>query len=367
MEKNQAKENVNSNIDLDELLVKKGKVNDHLWNIVLRQSRGIINEKIETCKLIFKNYRNLPAEADSVLKALAAPTENEDVRRLIASELVKEKIEIPSGIYLDLLVILSNDPSQEIRRTIEPQYTKFIKEPFMALLKLRETMQGYQINVALKIAKLAKDYNQAIVKSLIPFAATFSKISKIFEEQEFKTFEYNWLGFLPIDQTIEMYKMHKAGRDAEIEQALLNVTKDKKYLDDLIDEMKASAIFEPRIPIIQDAIHAHEEGKYSLSVPVFLAQIEGILWAYAEKQGVRFRDRIITKKGEKELKSATLLLTDTKIKDQLYRYITQEYLSKIYTEDFRHAILHGRDTTYGIEKNSMKLLFFLRALLGDCR
>jgi len=366
MEK-KAKENTNSNTNLDRLLVKKGKMNFDLWNIVLRQSRGTINEKIEAAELIFKNYRNLPAAADSVLKALASPTEHEDVRRSIASKMVKDKIEIPSGIYLDLLAILSNDSNQEIRRTTEPQYNKFIKEPFMAVLKLRETMQSYQINTAVRLAKLAKDYNQAIVKSLIPFVATFSKIFEIFEEQEFKTFEYNWLGFLPIDQTIEMYKMHKAGKDTEIEQELFNVTKDKKYLDDLIGEMKASAIFEPRIPIIQDAIHAHEEGKYSLSVPVFLAQIEGILWAYAEKQGVKFRDRITTKKGEKELRSATLLLTDTKIKDQLYRYITQEYLNKIYTEDFRHAILHGRDITYGIEKNSMKLLFFLRALLGDCR
>lgn len=353
---------------MEKFLIRKGKVDDDLWNAILTQSTGTNSEKIEAAKKIFRNYRNLPLVADDVLKSLAALTENEEVRKAIALEMVQEKIEIPGGLYLDLLATLSNDPNKEIKRILEPQYNKYIKEPFIGLQRLRQAIQNYELTAILGIARFVDEFNQAINTSLAPVMETFFKISKVLEEPEFKTFEYNWLGFLPIDQTIELYKMHKAGKDKEIEQTLVGLTEDEEYLEGFMNEVKTSDVFEPRTFIIQDAMDAHKEGKYSLSVPVLLAQIEGILWAYAEKKGVKFGDKIVTKDGKKKkLESAKLLLRETKVKDQLYKYITQEFLDKIYVKKFRHGILHGRIIEYNTEKNSMKLLLFLRALIEDCR
>ena len=161
--------------------------------------------------------------------------------------------------------------------------------------------------------------------------------------------------------------MHKMGKDAEITQLLIQLSKDKEYLRNFIKEMNASSIFKPRVPLIQDAIDAYEMGKHSLCVPVLLAQTEGLLWAYAEKQNIKYRDIIATKDGKKKLESAKLLLKDTTLKDQLSEYFTWHFLNKIYTEDFRHGILHGRNITYNTEENSMKLLLLIRALLDECK
>jgi hypothetical protein len=349
--------------NLEAFLIRKGAVDEDLWKSIEIQSKGTTAEKIRSCMLIFQNYRNLPREADNILKKLASPTQPEDVRKAIATGLVKDDVQIPGGLYFDLLFTLINDSNRQIRDTIRPRYESFI----MPMVRLTEYWQKYQANLFLTIANLAAQYQQAISKSLSRFTTTFSNIAKVLHEPEFKDFEYNWLVFLSFDKMLLIYKMHKMGKDAEIKQLLIQQSKDKEYLKHFIEEMNASAIFKPRIPIIQDAIEAYETGKHSLSVPVLLTQIEGILWDYAERQGITFGDKIPTKTGKtKELKSARLLLKETKLKDQLSQYLSQHFLTKIYTKDFRHGILHGRNISYNNEETSMRLLLFVRALLDIC-
>jgi hypothetical protein len=131
--------------------------------------------------------------------------------------------------------------------------------------------------------------------------------------------------------------------------------------------MKASNLFNPRIGVIQDAIDAHLTGKYSLSVPVFLAQIEGMLWDYAEQQGIAAGTTIVKNDGTtKEAHSATPLVKDTEIQDSLSEDVANYFLEKVYTKDFRHGILHGRKTDYNKEENSMNLMLFIRVLLETC-
>jgi len=348
--------------NLEAFLIRKETVDEDLWNYILIQSKGTSTEKIKACMLILQNYRNVPREADDILKGLAAPTEHEDVRETIASELVKENIQIPGGLYFDLLIILINDPNPQIRKIVAPKYN-LVTEP---MLRFAEFWQKHQAILLSKIAHLAIQYQQLINESLNRLTTVYFNISKILQEPEFKDFEYNWLVFLPVDKLLLLYKMHKMGKDAEIKQLLIQLSKDKEYLRNFIEEMKASSIFKPREPLIQDAIEAYEMGKHSLCIPVLLAQIEGILWAYAEKQNIKFRGTITTKNGKKKIESVKLLLKNTMLKDQISEYFTQHFLNKIYTEDFRHGILHGRNITYNTEENSMKLLLLVRALLDQC-
>jgi len=349
--------------NLKAFLIRKGAIDEDLWKSIKIQSKGTTAEKIKACMLIFQNYRNVPREADNILRKLASSTQPKDVRKAIATKLAKADVQIPGGLYFDLLFTLINDPDQQIRNTVKPRYESFI----MPMVRLAESWQKYQANLFLRMVDLAAQYQQAISKSLSRFTATFSNLAKVLQEPAFKDFEYNWLIFLPFDKMLLIYKMHKVGKDAEIKQLLIQQSKDKKYLKHFIEEMNASTIFKPRIPIIQDAIEAYEMGKHSLCVPVLLTQIEGILWDYAERQGITFGDKITTKTGKKkELKSAQLLLKETKLKDQLSQYLSQHFLTKIYTKDFRHGILHGRNISYNNEETSMRLLLFVRALLDVC-
>jgi len=348
---------------LERFLIRKGEVNNASWKQILDHSKGTNSDKALACKLIFQNYRSVPPEADEILKELVTPTQHEDVRKTVASEMAKETVEIPAGLYFDLLGVLAKDPSQEVRDIVESKF-KLITEPIAKFAKL---WQEYQTNLVSKMTDFVVQYQEAINKSVSRLAKALYELSKFLEEPEFKDFEYNWLIFLPIDVMRQLYEMHKMGKDNKIKQLLLQASKDKEYLGKFNEEMNASSLFKPRIAIIQDAINAHKAGKYSLSIPVFLAQIEGVLWDYAEKQSIAAGTEITEKSGKKiKVTSAKPLVKDTRLRDLISENVATYFLERVYTKDFRHSVLHGRNVDYNKEENSMKLLLFIRALLDAC-
>ncbi|MBW7884652.1 MAG: hypothetical protein H3C34_18840 [Caldilineaceae bacterium] len=141
-------------------------------------------------------------------------------------------------------------------------------------------------------------------------------------------------------------------------------------LQDLRREWEQDPLIAPRLPILLDALTAHEEGRYTLSVPVILAQLEGIVAAAREHEG-RFTIKTLIKYLE-------LIRTQ----GSRFQRITAKYVVEILWCDFyhgaevpelsRHAILHGADVEYGTASNSLRtILYFdnirvaLNALGGD--
>ncbi|WP_449252664.1 YecA family protein [Brevundimonas naejangsanensis] len=113
--------------------------------------------------------------------------------------------------------------------------------------------------------------------------------------------------------------------------------------------------FSSRRAILMDAVTAHYQGSYSLSVPVLFAQIEGILrdiGGLAAKENVRPTIK-------KDWDSRTLFgLTEGAAE-------FNAFLSKLYEGQKgggllnRNRVLHGTDTTYGTLENSLILLLVL--------
>lgn len=348
---------------LEDYIIRKGTIDNDLWNRILGLSKDGDSDRISAGKLIIENYRTLPSEADAILKELAAPAQNSDVRKGIASLLVAERVEIPAGLYFDLLRILAEDPDQEVRDIVTPKI-RTVMEPWLRLAQLWEE---YQANMVSRFAELIANYHQALSSSLSQFRKFVVEISSILNEPEFRNFEYNWLVFLPFDTMLKLYEMYKVGKSAEVKKLLIDACKDKKYLEEFIEKMKTSSLLSPRISIIQDAIAAHEDGRYSLSVPVLLTQVEGVLWDYAEKQGIAAGTRITTKTGKKfNAKSARPLVEDTTVRDSMSDDLANYFLDKVYTKDFRHGILHGRKIDYSNEENSTNLLLLMRAIMDTC-
>lgn len=123
-------------------------------------------------------------------------------------------------------------------------------------------------------------------------------------------------------------------------------------------------LFARRKHIISDALEAHVNGKYSLSIPALLAQIEGIGCDLANvKHG----------KPKKTLSSVAEKIDPALIpsisKDVLIAYITTmayEHTDKLAEDGVpfdsilqRHAILHGMTYTYATEENSLRAFFLL--------
>ena len=128
-------------------------------------------------------------------------------------------------------------------------------------------------------------------------------------------------------------------------------------------EQRLAAQFPDRAQVISDAFAAHRQDKFSLSVPVFLAQADGIAW-----------DRLgRTLFSSKTIQEAEGLASG--VKEGILRKL---FLGLMWPEwplvlpvsqrpdDFsglnRHQVLHGEVSDYGTEVNSLQAM----ALLNFC-
>ncbi|TYQ16958.1 UNVERIFIED_CONTAM: hypothetical protein Cloal_3548 [Acetivibrio alkalicellulosi] len=159
---------------------------------------------------------------------------------------------------------------------------------------------------------------------------------------------YNKYGFDSIKNNIENYFI-------------------KKYDNDEILRIQCAweqnQLLEYRIIILKQAIQAHLQGYYYLTIPTILSQIEGIIATAFNHSG---------QMGYKQLKDycAKLLLEneayslDKSVKNLLYGiiYIKFEHNQPINSVLSRHAILHGADTEYGTQTNSLKTILLFDSL-----
>ncbi|MDD5477719.1 MAG: hypothetical protein PHG87_05960 [Candidatus Omnitrophica bacterium] len=156
--------------------------------------------------------------------------------------------------------------------------------------------------------------------------------------------------------------LYREGKEKQIEKQIMTFF-DNKKLNKMLKEWKQSHLLKSRIHILKDAIWAHNQGKYTLSVPALLPQLEGIMVEGLELKGnVRYKE--IKDSFQDKLKASEVDFIFT-IKSSGYRIIEQ-YISEkfewgqITSSKFsRHAILHGHYTNYNRKKTSLKLILLI--------
>ena len=127
-------------------------------------------------------------------------------------------------------------------------------------------------------------------------------------------------------------------------------------------ELKLKSSYKQREQVLHDAFNAHREGKYNLSIPVFLAQADGMWW---DKYETNLSIKIDRNNEFPRIKSH--------IKEELYSTIglllkpiplfkSKSGRDGTFDELNRHQVLHGEVTDYGTEQNSLKMISFLSYL-----
>lgn len=135
------------------------------------------------------------------------------------------------------------------------------------------------------------------------------------------------------------------------------------YVRERLDEWKHHNWISNRVPILVAAVNAHVQGLYELSVPTLLPQIEGIIWeGYGNTSGCR---------QPEEMRLATALCSDGLdfLDDMAKRFFLDTLLQEFSLGQpvpglSRHAILHGIDTHYATQINSLKLILLFDYFLG---
>lgn len=132
-------------------------------------------------------------------------------------------------------------------------------------------------------------------------------------------------------------------------------------------ERRLSADFPARALIFKKAFAAHRAGDFELSIPVFLAQADGIAREAIAKETPKFS--IFSKRPV--AKHAVLDFIATMGAEEITRHImeivtkpmpfTESEGSKLLTCDSlnRNAVLHGTDTGYATPLNSYRAISFL--------
>lgn len=119
-----------------------------------------------------------------------------------------------------------------------------------------------------------------------------------------------------------------------------------------------------RLSILKDAIWAHQNGLFTLSVPTLIPQIEGII-------ADNFKIKKYLKTNEYKRYFQSLLNEAIVIKNRnenINIFFTNVLLANFFhsTKNIgplsRHAILHGGDVSYATNINSLRAILFVNAL-----
>ena len=145
-------------------------------------------------------------------------------------------------------------------------------------------------------------------------------------------------------------------------------------LEEVLERCRNNSLFKRRIKVIEEALRAHREGLYNLTVPGLLIHLEGIAADYVKKHKLLPQVRGQTKEIiVTALEDTPYSLLDIKtyagvdtlieyVKDSMFASVDfdKEHV-RLHGENklYGHAVRHGRQVAFGSRMNSLRLFLFL--------
>lgn len=151
---------------------------------------------------------------------------------------------------------------------------------------------------------------------------------------------------------------------ATIEKAIIS-RYDGPRLDAMVAHWRTRPLLKRRMNILEQAVHAHVEGRYALTVPTVLAQLEGLIADGFVHHGKMYLSHYKGYLG-RLLSPELLRRHDETVKDFMVKVILAgfEHGNPLPSNVSRHAILHGADTTYDTVEYSLKTVLLFDYVQG---
>ena len=183
-------------------------------------------------------------------------------------------------------------------------------------------------------------------------------------------------GSSDLKDILQLYNFIQDGNEKAVERFMISHAKDE--IEQISKGLSYS--YPKRFPLLNDAFNAHNNQLYSLSIPVFLAQADGISH---EILGVSFYSKVSSENGKgisepktkRALKRKLVNKVDHSDAIEIFFLRPLEVLSSIafgtdqrnkekdndpyFGPLNRHGVLHGIDLDYNTEANSLRLIFLL--------
>lgn len=258
------------------------------------------------------------------------------------------------------------------------------KDPLINLVELKKVSEVFQEHIKM-LSKIPKETFKNLAKIQEETRKAFEPLTKAWIELAQRTqqfIEYSKetieeagkillsLGWwIHPDWTIpslrDIINAHKKGKDKEIEKAIIDYFNEQK-LNKIQKNWKSNAKIKSRIHILEDAIWAHKQSKYTLSVPALLPQVEGIVIENSGKKGKIIGYEKIVKIFKQRLGKE---LDEKKVSFML-SFPVFKFVEGLLTENFkwgqkerpkvaRTPILHGFFVNYDTQSFSLKLILLI--------
>lgn len=178
-------------------------------------------------------------------------------------------------------------------------------------------------------------------------------ISEKFIEIEKSDFEYKWLKSVSCPFFLHVYAKYEEGGNDKATEYLMKVLQEESSLDKLKSDLEYLSYYKQRKHIIDQALDAHKEGKYALSIPTLMAQVDGVfiqlvldlgIWEMKEEPtGVK----AVKKGGKKKIEGI-----DDSLRDYYGRFMGKDSI--------RAGVLHGYNLDYAFDdKLAAKVIWIL--------
>ncbi|MFA5544672.1 MAG: hypothetical protein WDA14_03390 [Sphaerochaetaceae bacterium] len=264
-------------------------------------------------------------------------------------------------------------PIIEVQNKLQREMAPFLEEQN----RLIRSLQSFQLPQDLlpdmtRFIQPALDLQRAIQEK---FIHVYENLHKTFRELPPRTQEallllgeHGWYldMRMPLPGLWELKQMLSDGEVAAVEELLC------EYYEDRIDKIEESIMekYPNRQKIIKAAFNAHRKGEYELSIPVLLAQTDGICKEvfdeyYFIRTGGKPKTAIYVEKIASDTYKAALL---SPLARTLPIGAPENRRPAGFSELNRHMVLHGESLDYGTKVNSLKaisLINYIAHVLSD--
>lgn len=249
----------------------------------------------------------------------------------------------------------------ELPSTPRSRLTETIQEmKLVASSSISETVQSIELGLASQAAQLSeiqdygdmmKNYSETIeniiiesgfLESIQSALGSLQDIAEQYEElEEIKKsdFEFKWLNNVKYGVFLDLYEVYEHEGNEAAAELLAEQLRDEEDIEEFKEYFSTFDDYTDRKSIVNEALDAHAEGRYALSIPALLTQLDGVFIDTALDIGVYAED---------EEPIGVEIVNKRKGSPQHIPGIHEEYRN--YYASFlwgnRVDILHGKETDF---------------------
>jgi hypothetical protein len=221
-------------------------------------------------------------------------------------------------------------------------------------------------------------YEQAKVLTSITSRITSSPAFQVMSEPEFKLFkkEYGWCFSLMPVVAYPLYLKYKEGLNGGLD-TIWDTFNDPDFVEDALMGCRASLLVADRMPLIEKAIEHHSKGDYPSAVCLLLPQLDGLIWDIGtllrQVENVPLSRNKIDSSGNLIIKNKYPVRWDIgRLSMEIWaaerpgvKSFGEKFKEDIYSDEFRHVVLHGRDMSRCTKANSALLILALMVISAE--